>query len=132
MKPISFLSESIFIAKAKSRGRGVFTKDNLPAKTVVEIAPVVVMSREDRKLMDKTLLHDYIFEWGEDRKECCMALGYAPLYNHSYESNCEYEMHFKKEIIIITTVRDIKAGEQLFINYNGYWNNDTPVWFEAK
>jgi hypothetical protein len=30
-------------------------------------------------LLDQTLLHDYIFEWGEKKDQCCMALGYVPL-----------------------------------------------------
>jgi len=61
-----------------------------------------------------------------------MALGYLAVYNHSYRSNCEYEMDFKKEVIIIKTVHFIKAGEELFINYNGNWNDPKPVWFDAK
>jgi SET domain-containing protein len=61
-----------------------------------------------------------------------MALGYVPVYNHSYKSNCEYEMDFDDEIIRIKTVRFIKAGEELFINYNGDWNDRKPVWFHAS
>ena len=89
------------------------------------------MEKKDRPLLDQTLLHDYIFEWGGEKEQCCMALGYVPLYNHSYQSNCEYEMNFTKQIITINTVRPVKAGEELFINYNGDWNNEKPVWFET-
>jgi SET domain-containing protein len=113
-------------------GRGVFTSEKLSKKTIVEIAPVLVMSKEDRSLLDQTLLHDYIFEWGDDNQQCCMALGYVPIYNHSYKSNCEYEMDFEARIIRVKTVRVIKAGEELFINYNGDWNNGKLVWFDAK
>ena len=121
--------EGLYIEKSDGKGRGVFTKQNIPANTIIEISPVVVMSAEERILLDQTLLHDYIFEWGKDSKQCCMALGYVPVYNHSYQSNCEYEMDFENEIIKIKTVRLIKEGEELFINYNGDWNNDKPVWF---
>ncbi len=100
-------------------GRGVFTSEDIDAGTIVEIAPVIVMSKEERMLLDKTLLHDYIFEWGGEKEQCCMALGYVPVYNHSYKSNCEYEMDFETELIQIKTIRLIKAGEELFINYNG-------------
>jgi hypothetical protein len=89
------------------------------------------MSDADRKLIDQTLLHDYIFEWGENVKQCCMALGYIPMYNHSYKSNCEYDMDYDEETMTIKTVRFVKAGEELFINYNGDWNNSKPLWFEA-
>ena len=113
----------LFIAPAEKMGRGVFTSFAIEAGTVVEMSPVIVMTSEDRKLLDKTLLHDYIFEWGGKKEQCCMALGYVPMYNHSYTSNCEYEMDFDNELISIKTVRLIKAGEELFINYNGDWND---------
>jgi SET domain-containing protein len=123
---------TLVIAPTGEKGRGVFTTEDIAKGTVIEIAPVIVMSREDRKLLDQTLLHDYIFEWGPDRKSCCMALGYIPMYNHSYRSNCEYEMDYPAALISIKTVRFIKAGEELCINYNGDWNNETPVWFDAR
>lgn len=112
-------------------GRGVFTSEKLKKGMVIEIAPVIVMNGVDRKLIDQTLLHDYIFEWGDKRNQCCMALGYVPIYNHSYSSNCEYEMDYENDLITIKTVRPIKAGEELFINYNGDWNDGKPLWFEA-
>ena len=122
----------LFIAPTDQKGRGVFTTTDIDRGTVIEISPVIVMNQDDRKLLDQTLLHDYIFEWGDDPKGCCMALGYIPLYNHSYRSNCEYEMDYEQELISVKAVRFIKAGEELFINYNGDWNNETPVWFAAK
>jgi uncharacterized protein len=112
-------------------GRGVFTTEALAAGTVAEISVVIALSAADRLLIDRTELYNYVFEWGEDRLQCCMALGYVPMYNHSYASNCEYEMDFDAALIKITTMRAIEAGEELFINYNGNWNDTTPVWFEV-
>jgi SET domain-containing protein len=122
----------LFIATAPPMGRGVFTSEDIDEGTIIEIAPVIVMSGEERKLLDQTLLHDYIFEWGGSKNKCCMALGYVPVYNHSYKSNCEYEMDFDSEQITIKTVRFVKAGQELFINYNGDWNDSRPLWFDAK
>jgi uncharacterized protein len=122
----------LFVAPADAMGRGVFTSEPIAAGTVIEIAPVIVMSGTDRLHLDKTLLHDYIFEWGDNQERCCMALGSIPMYNHSYASNCDYEMDFDAETITVTTMRAIAAGEELFINYNGEWNNEKPVWFDAK
>jgi SET domain-containing protein len=122
----------LFIETTDEMGRGVFTSENIEAGTVIETAPVIVMSREERKLLDQTLLHDYIFEWGPKKDQCCMALGYVPVYNHSYRSNCEYEMDFDINSISIKTVRFIKAGEEIFINYNGEWNDSKLLWFDAK
>lgn len=122
---------SLYIAHTTAMGRGVFTSEDIAAHTVIEVSPVIVMSKEERVHLDKTLLHDYIFEWGGDKHQCCMAMGYIAVYNHSYTSNCEYEMDFDTQEISIKTVRFVKAGEELFINYNGDWNNSAKVWFDA-
>jgi SET domain-containing protein len=122
----------LFIAETAEMGKGVFTRERIPADILIEIAPVIVMSKEDREQLDKTLLHDYIFEWGKLRDKCCMALGLVPMYNHSYKSNCEYIMDFEDDTIAIQTVRVIEKGEELTINYNGDWDDETPVWFDAK
>ena len=128
----SMIHSALFIGKSNNKGRGVFTKEDIPAGVVIEISPVIIMSKEERILLDQTLLHDYIFEWGINKEQCCMALGYVPLYNHSYTSNCEYEMDFENGKISIKSVRIIIAGEEIFINYNGDWDNPKPVWFEIK
>ena len=131
VKSLNYISESLYVIKIAGKGRGVYTRAALEKNTLIEVAPVIVMSGKERILLDQTLLHDYIFEWGETRQQCCMALGYIALYNHSYQANCEYEMNFRKQTILIRTVRNVKAGEELSINYNGSWDNDKKVWFEA-
>lgn len=126
------LHPHLYIAHTKDKGRGVFTRKKIAADTIVEIAPVIVMGHQDRLLLDQTLLHDYIFLWGTDGNRCCMALGYVPIYNHSYESNCEYVMDYDDQTITVQTVRTIAAGEELTINYNGDWNDPKKVWFDVK
>ncbi|HEX2532900.1 MAG TPA: SET domain-containing protein-lysine N-methyltransferase [Chitinophagaceae bacterium] len=132
MKKFSYLAEGIYADRSGDRGLGVFTRYELEANVIIEVAPVIVMTGTERKLIDQTLLHDYIFEWGPKQEECCMALGLVPLYNHSYTSNCEYEMNFRRRTIRIKTVRPIAKGEELFINYNGEWDNAKPVWFDVR
>ena len=122
----------LYIGPTNKMGKGVFTSDPIPKDTVIEISPVIVLSRDDRKLLDQTLLHDYIFEWGVKKNQCCVALGYVSMYNHAYKSNCEYEMDFATETISIKTIRFVDAGDELFINYNGDWNNEKLVWFDAQ
>ncbi|MBK7434645.1 MAG: SET domain-containing protein-lysine N-methyltransferase [Chitinophagaceae bacterium] len=122
----------LYVEQAAGRGRGVFTRERIPAGTVIEVAPVIVMQKSDREHLDKTLLHDYIFEWGKEKDQCCMALGLIPIYNHSYKSNCEYFMDFEEQTIFVKTVRVIEHGDELTINYNGDWNENKPVWFDAK
>lgn len=121
----------LFIQRIPGKGRAVFCDAAIEANSIVELAPVIVMAAADRQWLDKTLLHDYIFEWGADKKQCCMALGYVPIYNHSYASNCEYFMDFDQATIMVKAVRHIAAGEEITINYNGDWNDEKKVWFEV-
>jgi uncharacterized protein len=123
---------SLYIDNSEGKGRGVFTHEVIDAGDVIEIAPVIVMSAQDRMHLDATLLHDYIFEWGEDRKQCAMALGWIPIYNHSASANCEYFMDFEEDAMFLKTVRPVQVGEELTINYNGDWNDEKKVWFTAK
>ncbi len=126
------LHHSLYIADAPGRGRGVFTLDDIPPMKTIEISSVLVMDAAARKLLDQTTLHDYIFEWGKDEDQCCVAWGYVSMYNHSYAANCEYFMDFDNNIIAIKTVRKVLMGEELTINYNGDWDDAKPVWFETN
>ena len=126
------LSQYLSVQPTEAKGRGVFTAVALPARTTVEESPVIVMTEEDRVHLDRTLLHDYIFEWGLQQEKCCMALGLVPIYNHSYESNCDYFMDFENNTISIQTMKAVAAGEELTINYNGDWKDETKIWFDVK
>ena len=123
---------SLYVDESLTKGRGIFTSEFILADTIIEVAPVIVMPAADRELLDKTLLHDYIFEWGTDKTQCCMALGMVPIYNHSYESNCEYFMDYSTETIMLKTVRNIEKNEEVFINYNGDFDDPALLWFDAK
>jgi SET domain-containing protein len=122
----------LVVAPSDKRGRGVFTSERISEQTIIEISPVLVLNADERKLVEKTLLYDYIFEWGQERDNACVALGYLSLYNHSYDANCEYEMDFDTDLITIKTIRAIEKGEELFINYNATADDATPIWFEAE
>jgi SET domain-containing protein len=126
------LKPYLFVGHTVKKGRGVFTHERIPSNTVIEMAPVIVMNMPDREHLDKTLLHDYIFEWGKAKDKCAMALGFIPIYNHSYKSNCEYFMDFEDDSIMVKTVRVIENGEELTINYNGDWNDGKKIWFDVK
>jgi len=122
----------LYIMQTSNRGRGVFTTEAIPAGTTIEIAPVIVLNQAERAVVDTTLLHDYIFEWGVDEQQAAVALGYVSIYNHSVDANCKYDMDFEHPTIQIQTNRDIAVDEELCINYNGDGITDKPVWFDAK
>lgn len=40
-------------------------------------------------------------------------------------------MDFDNQTIFVKAIRDIASGEELTINYNGDWDDNKKVWFEA-
>jgi hypothetical protein len=48
----------------------VFSQKNISAKTIIEIAPVIILSTKDRKILEQTKLYRYIFEWGNYGDAC--------------------------------------------------------------
>ena len=131
MKGKIYLSEFIAVKKTKRMGLGVLALANLPAGLLLETSPVIVMSAQERTLLDQTALHDYIFIWGEKEDQCAMALGYVSMYNHSFEPNCEYEMDYESGNMTVRTIKAVKKGEELFFSYNGDPNDKSPLWFET-
>jgi SET domain-containing protein len=126
------LHPSLFIQASEGRGRGVFTRDRLAEGTFLEVSPVLVLSNRERMEVEKTLLHDYVFEGGPDRAQCCVAWGYVSMYNHSELPNCTYEMDFEAETIAIRALREIQVGEELLINYLPEEGDKPAIWFEVK
>ena len=121
----------LVVAPSDNRGRGVFSTAKISKNTIIEISPVLVISEKDRNHIEKTMLFDYLFDWGVNCKQACLALGYLSLYNHAYDANCMYEMDYETQLITITTVKPIKKGEEIFINYNAVANDASPIWFDA-
>ncbi len=120
----------LFAHLTENKGWGMFTNKKINSNTIIEISPVIVMSAKEKKLLDQTTLYNYIFDWTDE--QCCMAMGFVPIYNHEQPSNCEYFQDYENNTIMIKTVRAIKKGEELTINYNGDFDNQNKVWFPLK
>lgn len=120
---------ALYVAPSPQRGAGVFTTENLEAGWIIIEAPVVVMSASEKALINQTALYHYIFDW--ENEQCAMALGLIPILNHQLPSNCEYFQDYENNMMYVKTVRAISAGEELFINYNGDFDNPKPLWFET-
>ena len=122
---------SLYIAESELGGRGVFTAAGISKGSVIEVCPVIVLSKADRSHLDETELHEYYFIWGKKDEECAIILGYGSLYNHSYEPNAEYAPDFKSKTLDFFALRDIKPGEEITVNYSGDPEGHIKVWFEV-
>jgi uncharacterized protein len=120
----------IEIKKSKLDGNGIFAITDIQKDEVIEVCPIIILNKKDKELIDKTCLYDYYFSWKEDA--CAIVLGYGSIYNHSYEPNAKYEKDFLNSRVIFRSVKTIKKGEEIIVNYNGDPNNKEKVWFDKK
>ena len=120
---------TLYIAQSSLGGRGVFTGAPIKEGDLIEVCPVIVMKEGEMAILDTTTLYDYYFLWGDEQKQSALALGFGSLYNHFAPSNADYFMEFNEQTIEIFAVRDIEAGEEITINYNGDPDDAALTWF---
>jgi SET domain-containing protein len=107
--------------------RGVFAKRDITKGELIHEAPVIPYPNEEHVHIEKTLLADYAFEYGTNHT--AFVLGYGMLFNHSYQPNATYDINFPNHTFDFYAYKDIKAGEEVLINYNGDEDDDEPLWF---
>ena len=118
-------SEVLEVRKSPGKGRGVFARQYIKKGTVFETVPMIVF---DNSECEGTKMATYVFEW--TKKTSAIALGYGSLYNHSYEPNARY-YDGRNETKLFVALRDIKAGEEITVNYNGNPKKKDKVDFDV-
>ncbi|MBY0596807.1 SET domain-containing protein [Bacillus bingmayongensis] len=110
--------------------RGVFATRDIKKGELLHEAPVISYPNEEHQFIEKTLLADYAFEYGINHS--AILLGYGMLFNHAYKPNATYEINFDNHTFDFYAYKDIKAGEEILINYNGDVNDDELLWFDKE
>ena len=121
---------TVYIASSDLHGIGVFAGEDIAIDSIIEICPVILIPEKDIELIKKTSLNNYYFEWGENLKSGIIALGYGSVYNHNYSPNAVYTFDFESNSVYFYALREISAGEEITINYNGVPANKEKVWFD--
>lgn len=122
--------EALRIVRVPGKGRGIRAGRPFAAEEMVDSAPVVVVSGAEWELVAETDLGRFCFVWDDERGTVAVALGRGSLFNHSYTPNVRAEKSFRGKLMRFYAVRDIAAGEELTINYNGGASRD-PVGFDV-
>ena len=112
---------------SEEKGRGVFALRDIKKGEVIEVAPVVPVSK-NAVTQDGEAPDGYLLEWdgNYEDEEYCMPLGYIMMYNHSDEPNLHLEQDFDKYTMTATAMRDVKKGEELC------WNYGCDKWWEEE
>lgn len=122
--------QKIILKQTDSMGQGVFANKDFKKGETIEIVPLLLLPMQDFEHIKKTKLYYYFFEY--TNSHFAIALGHGSLYNHSYTPNARYLYNFKNKQFKIKAIKDIKEGEEIFINYNYYPDDKTPLgdWFK--
>ncbi len=115
------------------RGRGVVALRDMPANSLIERCPVLIIPAQDRSLTDRTIVFTYVYMWehktveqdlyrGEGR--AAIALGLSSLLNHSFEPNATFIRHIDQLELELRSIRRIAAGEEVTIDYQ------MDLWFD--
>lgn len=106
-------------------GRGVFASRSIARGEVVETCPMLIVDDEQGEAL-AVGAEGYVFDWGDGAT--ALALGYGSLYNHSFTPNAT-TLETPDELVV-TALRDIAAGEEIFINYTGTGTDADELWFD--
>jgi SET domain-containing protein len=119
----------VLVKKVRGKGRGVFARRPIREGVVIEKVPVILVPIESiAEGWRNPILGCWCFV--RNRRTVAIALGYGSLYNHSYRPNARYE-EGPAATMIFTALRNIRAGEEITINYNGDTEDRGPVGFDV-
>ncbi len=119
----------ISIQQSNIHGRGVFACRKFKSGTVIETAPLILLSATDKAFLQGTSLFSYYFLIENADTPAALGLGYSSVYNHSYDPNAEYTINLKNATLVIKACKTIFPNHEITLNYNGSVNDTTPVYF---
>ena len=128
--PSHFIDTRLECKKSPLHRLGVFAKEPIPNRTLIEACPVIVFDKETHDILKgaddlgtyyraynrRHILLDYPFSW--DPSTNVIALGWGGIYNHSTLSpNVKWQPNHNTESLDFYAKRDIEAGEELLVRY---------------
>lgn len=122
-KKLLFRHPALFVAPSKF-GHGVFATEDIPPDTILEECHHLRIKKEDCS----GILNDYVYslepdqnDFKEDSEYYSLPLGCGSIFNHADDHNTEYWHDTERDLIVFHTVKEVSAGEELFINYGNAW-----------
>lgn len=118
-----------------AKGRGIVALRDIPAGTVIERCPVLIIPEADRPQTDPTIVFTYVYMWehgtteqdlytGEGR--AAIALGMSSLLNHSYDPTAMFIRRIDDLELELHSRKPIAAGEEVTIDYQ------MKLWFDPN
>jgi SET domain-containing protein len=125
------------VQMVEGMGRGVIAERDIKLGEVITNCELLVLSKPDTCLVNQTELQYYTFVFDAANSLDCIVLGDGEIFNHDDDANTLYGLidWNGRKLMRFQASRDIKKGEQLFINYaadslvnvENYLNNGSLV-----
>ena len=119
-----YSNPNVVIARSDVHGYGVFARKDLQEGDLIAQSPYFTLDEEDVDLDDdgngSVSLGRYVHpidEIEEVEGDWLIGLGMASLYNHSRDANIQWDLDHYNEVMVHYATCDIKAGEELFLDY---------------
>ncbi|KAK5822550.1 hypothetical protein F5H01DRAFT_146184 [Linnemannia elongata] len=110
-----FNQSTLQIQDCGAKGRGVVTTVVIPARTVIDISPILLFPSEEYSTHGQyTQLDHYTYRW---KGGMALALGLGSMFNHSSTPNVGFQRDIDNGLIRYSTLREIQVGEELCISY---------------
>ncbi|KAF8945008.1 hypothetical protein BGZ47_003398 [Haplosporangium gracile] len=116
MEPVRLFNQSTLqIQDCGAKGRGIVTTVVVPARTVIDISPILLFPSEEYSTHGQyTQLDHYTYRW---KGGMALALGLGSMFNHSSTPNVGFQRDIDNGLIRYSTLREIQVGEELCISY---------------
>ena len=114
-----FSTNRIEVRKSPIHGWGVFAKTDIAKGDILEQSHGLFLSRESYEKSRETSLLCNCFAYPKDaaHAEVMIPFGLGCVYNTKETCNANWYFNENERLIIIYTTEDIKAGDELFIDY---------------
>jgi hypothetical protein len=118
--PKVFIDPRVEIKESPVHGWGGYAKEDIESHVIIESAPVIlchhsIMDALHEMNQVRHIMQDYPFGWKDGM--IAYAMGWAAVYNHKRENNCNWKPNFEYNTLEFTTKRKILAGEEIFVRY---------------
>jgi SET domain-containing protein len=129
-----YANPSIGIGHFDGKGRGVVALRDIPAGTVIERCPVLIIPEQDRAKTDETIVFTYVYMWEHGTTEqdlytgkgrAGIALGMSSLLNHSGDPNATFTRLIDTLELELRTCKAVRAGAEITIDYQ------MKLWFDT-
>ncbi|MEE1945256.1 SET domain-containing protein-lysine N-methyltransferase [Pedobacter sp. KR3-3] len=121
--------QHIEVKESPLHGRGVFAKSKIRKGSLIEQAPVVFLSADEKETLRLTKLFHYYFLFDKSDRPAAFGFGYASFYNHSAMANAFYTFSRRRNTLNIYAYQTIEQGCEITINYNGKPGDQREVYF---